>query len=157
MTAPKTRYRVEDLLSDYAMIIDDDRLEEWPGLFAEECHYRVCTAADYEEGLPLGMIWADSRAMLVDRIASLREANIYEAHRYRHVTGACRIEEFDGAIARVRSSFAVIRIMHDGDTDLFASGVYRDRIDLSGAPPLFQERIVVLDSQKIDTLLAIPL
>lgn len=157
MTAPETRHRIEDLLFDYAMVIDDDRLEEWPGLFAEDCHYRVCTAADYAEGLPLGMIWADSRAMLVDRIASLREANIYEAHRYRHVTGPFRIDAFDGSVARVRSSFAVIRIMHDGDTDLFASGLYRDRIDLSGETPLFLERIVVIDSQKIDTLLAIPL
>jgi len=40
---------------------------------------------------------------------------------------------------------------------LFASGIYRDRIDVSHVPCRFIERIVVTDSHKIDTLLAIPL
>jgi anthranilate 1,2-dioxygenase small subunit len=51
----------------------------------------------------------------------------------------------------------VARIMHDGATTLFATGRYLDRIDISAAPYRFNERIVVLDSDKIDTLLAIPL
>ncbi len=157
MTGAEIRHRIEDMLYAYAMIIDDDRLEEWPGLFAEDCVYRITNAADYAEGLPHGMIWADSRAMLTDRVAALREANIYEAQRYRHLTGPFRIEEIAASVARVRSNFAVVRIMHSGDSDLFATGVYLDRIDLSPDPPCFIERIVVTDSQKIDTLLAIPL
>jgi hypothetical protein len=47
--------------------------------------------------------------------------------------------------------------MHDGESILFASGVYLDRIDLASEPCRFSERIVVLDSHKIDTLLAIPI
>jgi anthranilate 1,2-dioxygenase small subunit len=47
--------------------------------------------------------------------------------------------------------------MHDGVTTLFATGRYLDRIDTSTNPYRFSERIVVLDSDKIDTLLAIPL
>jgi hypothetical protein len=52
-----------------------------------------------------------------------------------------------------------VRIMHTGESLLFVSGVYRDRIVLEGADaiPRFAERIVVLDSRQIDTLLAIPL
>jgi hypothetical protein len=40
---------------------------------------------------------------------------------------------------------------------LFAAGVYLDRIDVLADPCRFIERIVVTDSDKIDTLLAIPL
>jgi len=40
---------------------------------------------------------------------------------------------------------------------VFSAGRYLDRIELSGAEPLFQERIVVFDNKRIDTLLAIPL
>jgi len=48
--------------------------------------------------------------------------------------------------------------MHDGDTQLFATGRYLDRIDVGGHPlALHRMRTVVLDSQKIDTLLVIPL
>jgi len=50
-----------------------------------------------------------------------------------------------------------VRIMHDGTSMLFASGRYLDRIDISKTPFRFNERVVVLDSDKIDTLLAIPL
>ena len=51
----------------------------------------------------------------------------------------------------------VARIMHDGATTLFATGRYLDRITLRGAEPLFEERLVVFDNKRIDTLLAIPL
>ncbi len=157
MIDPEIRFRVEDLLASYVLLIDDDRLEEWPGLFTQDCFYRITTAADHAEGLPLGIIYADSRDMLSDRVTSLREANIYEAQRYRHVTGPVRIERAENGVAEVRSSFLVVRIMHNGDSILFASGTYLDRIDIAAAEARFIERIVVLDSQKIDTLIAIPL
>ena len=64
---------------------------------------------------------------------------------------------WSGRSAVVHSNFLAVRIMHDGATMLFASGRYLDRIDVSATPFRFSERIVVLDSDKIDTLLAIPL
>ncbi len=50
-----------------------------------------------------------------------------------------------------------MRIMHDGEARVFATGRYLDRIDVAAAPYRFIERLVLLDSQKIDTLLVIPL
>ena len=47
--------------------------------------------------------------------------------------------------------------MHTGETTLFATGSYHDRIVLDGDAATFAEKIVVLDSRLIDTLLAIPL
>ena len=43
------------------------------------------------------------------------------------------------------------------DGMLFAAGRYLDQIDASTRPFRFKERLVVLDSKKIDTLLVIPL
>ena len=56
-----------------------------------------------------------------------------------------------------RTSFMVARIMHTGETTLFATGCYRDRIVLDGDVATFAEKVVVIDSRLIDTLLAIPL
>jgi hypothetical protein len=53
--------------------------------------------------------------------------------------------------------FLVLRIMRDGRTDLFASGIYVDRICEEGGNLRFAQRIVVCDSGHFDTLLAIPL
>jgi len=81
---------VEDLNARYAQAIDDDKLEAWPDFFTEQGRYRVTTAENFERGLPLGMIYATSRAMLRDRVRSLREANVYEAQRYRSAADCVR-------------------------------------------------------------------
>jgi hypothetical protein len=50
----------------------------------------------------------------------------------------------------------VVRIMESGDTLLFATGRYLDRIALA-PEPRYAERVVICDSRRFDTLLAIPL
>jgi 3-phenylpropionate/cinnamic acid dioxygenase small subunit len=47
--------------------------------------------------------------------------------------------------------------MHDGEMSLFAAGRYLDRVAVGTEPYRFVERLVILDSEKIDTLLVIPL
>src|SRR5205085_4147936 len=84
------RLELEGLYTDYAACLDSDTLEAWPEFFTENCHYRVTSAENYETGLPLGLIYASSLAMLRDRVSALREANIYEPQRYRHlISGIC--------------------------------------------------------------------
>ena len=151
--------KVQDLNARYAQAIDDNKLEAWPAFFVEQGRYRITTAENVERGLPLGIIHATSRAMLRDRVRSLRDANVYEAQRYRHLIGAPLIEPGEGGIVRAQTSFMVARIMHTGETMLFATGRYHDRIvaDDGNGEARFAEKIVILDSRLIDTLLAIPL
>ena len=148
---------IENLLARYVHALDDDRLEEWPEFFVEDACYRITTAENFERKLPLPIIYADSRAMLRDRVSALRHANIYEAQRYRHGVSSVLVERVDARTARATSNFQVVRVMASGESTLFASGRYLDRIRLNGKAPLFEERIVVLDSRSVDTLLAIPL
>ena len=160
MIAIETQFAVQQLNAAYAQAIDDNRLEDWPNFFKAEGHYRVTTSDNFERGLPLSLIYATSQAMLRDRVLSLREANIYEAQRYRHVIGLPLIARTSDGTLTAQTSFIVVRIMHTGESLLFASGVYRDKIWFRSEPdlkPLFAERLVVLDSRQIDTLLAIPL
>jgi anthranilate 1,2-dioxygenase small subunit len=146
----------------YVRCIDDDRLEDWPGFFTEKCHYRITTADNHRRGLPAGIVWADSRGMLVDRVSALREANIYERHSYRHLLGAPAVLSAepagDGPVeVRSETSFLVVRITGDGPMDLFVSGRYIDHYLVEDARALLRERVVVCDSSRIDTLLAVPL
>ena len=151
------RLGIHELIGEYAERIDEDRLEEWPELFGDPCRYLVISRASHAAGLRQGVMYAASRGMLLDRVLAIRRANIFEPHRYRHVTGPTRLKTLEGTAAVVHSNFLALRIMHDGATTLFASGRYLDRIDISTVPFRFSERIVVLDSDKIDTLLALPL
>src|SRR5262245_57053198 len=94
---------VQDLNARYAQAIDDNRLEAWPDFFTEQGRYRITTAENVERGLPLGLIHATSRAMLRDRVRSLRDANVYEAQRYRHLLGGPLIASAEGSTARAQS------------------------------------------------------
>ena len=159
MSDIELRFSIDNLLARYAHAIDDDRLEEWPGFFVEQGIYRIVTAENLERGLPLPIMLAESRAMLRDRVNSLRRANIYEAQRYRHSLSATIVDRIDSVSVRATSNFIVVRIMRTGESSLFASGKYLDRILLKGdaGQPQFEERVVVLDSRAVDTLLAIPI
>jgi anthranilate 1,2-dioxygenase small subunit len=95
--------------------------------------------------------------MLKDRVSALREANIYERQSYRHVLGQPAILSQDGSEARTETPFIVARILVDGDTDLFATGRYLDVYRIEDDQAKLQERLVVCDSSRIDTLLALPL
>ena len=151
------RLGVDALLAAYADCIDEDRLEEWPDFFTEQCRYVIISRSDHAAGLQHGIIYAASRGMLTDRVMAMRKANIFEPHHYRHIVGPTRVVGVDDGVAEVRSNFLVVRIMHDGGTQLFATGRYLDRVDIGSKPYRFIERTVVLDSHKIDTLLVIPL
>jgi 3-phenylpropionate/cinnamic acid dioxygenase small subunit len=151
----ETLFRLAALNTDYALCIDADRLEDWPGMFLEQCLYKITSADNHRRGYAVGLVYADSRAMLIDRVASLREANIYERQSYRHIVGMPSLRSGPDIVAE--TSFLVVRTMRDGPMDLFATGVYLDRIRDDGGTLRFAERIVVCDSSRVDTLLAIPL
>ena len=153
----KTKFEIiSTLQAKYIRCIDRDELEQWPNFFAEDCFYKVTTADNIKNKLPAGLIYAKSKNMLKDRVSALREANIYEAHTYRHIIASPLIQEEPGKVLS-ETPFFILRIMHDGKTEIFASGVYEDEYLINGDQALIKERIVICDSDQIDTLLAIPL
>ncbi len=156
MDEEEIRRSIEALIHDYAHAIDDDRLEEWPDFFTEDCVYRVIPRESHEQGLPVGFMVCAGRGMLQDRIHALRTANIYEPHRYRHLVSAVRIRGRSGGLHRVETGFAVIRVMQNGESGVFLSGKYVDEIVFRAGSPRFRQRIVVCDSDRIDTLIVIP-
>src|SRR5499427_9260610 len=76
---------------DLDAIVRRWELDRWPDFFTEDCSYRITSAENYEAGLPLGLIYATSRNMLKDRVSALRQANIYEPQRYRHLVSSIKI------------------------------------------------------------------
>lgn len=157
LAAVARRLELQDLYTAYAACLDADALERWPEFFTEDCRYRITSAENYEAGLPLGLIYATSKNMLRDRVSALREANIYEPQRYRHLISGVTIEKDDDDALDVGASFIVVRTMQDGAMSLFAVGRYIDRVVRGETGWKFARKIVVLDSRRIDTLLAIPL
>ncbi len=145
--------RIVALNAEYAAAIDDDRLEEWPAFFPADCLYKITSADNLRDGNEAGIVYADSRSMLEDRVLALRRANIYERQTYRHIVGTSRLIGADCA----ETPFLVVRTMRDCRMDLFVGGRYQDRLQDDDGALLFKERIVICDSSHFDTLVAIPL
>ena len=153
-----TSERLVALNAAYARAIDEEEFERWPEFFFRECLYKLTTAENLAKGFEAGLIYADSRAMLADRVAALREANIYERQRYRHLIGLPLIRGGKEGAVEVETPFLVVRIMRDGRMDLFASGRYLDRIaEDSDGHLRFRERLAVCDGARFDTLVALPI
>ena len=151
------RRQIEDLIADYAHAIDDDRLEEWPDFFTDDCSYRIINRENHAKGRRVGIMDCSSKGMLRDRILALREANVYEPHFYRHLQSGTRITGMDGDAYVVETSFVIVRTMQEGDMSIFCAGKFIDEIVFDGDTPLFSKRLVVTDSNRIHTLIVIPI
>ena len=159
--SPTARDAIARLMAQYANVIDNDELERWPALFTEKCIYQIISRRDYEQGLPIGLWFCDNRGMLEDRVSSVREVNVFEPQVYRHVIGPTEIlgraGDTAGDVYSAQSSYIVVRTMQDGEMLMFSAGRYLDEIVVNNDAALLQKRIVITDSWRYDTLVAIPL
>ena len=151
------RAAVYDLLAEYGGLIDAAKYDEWLGLFAEECRYQIVPRENYDRGLPAALIFCDSRAMLEDRIMALREANKYNIHTDRHLIGLPRSLQSEGDGLLIETPFAVYQTDQEGETRLFGTGLYRDRLERRGSLFKIRDKFILLDSFAVPSLLATPL
>ena len=149
---------VENLIYEWARAIDEDRVEAIAELLLPDGRYTVQSRFNHDRDLPMAIIDAHSAAQLRDRIKSMRVANIYEPHHYRHIlSGVQIVGEADGVL-QVRSNYLVVRTMSlDGDMAIFSTGQCHDEIVITPDGPRFKRRLFLYDSRIIETLLVIPL
>ena len=93
---------IERLFADYCACLEEDRLEDWPRLFVDSGIYRMVSRENHAFGFPIPLLLFEGTGMMRDRIASLRTANIYQAHRYRHAQSALRVTARRGEARRSR-------------------------------------------------------
>ena len=148
---------VHALLAEYGALLDLGHYDAWLDLFAAECRYEVVPSENHDAGLPVALILCDSRAMLEERIAALRQANKYNIHTDRHLIGLPRIVAAESGRIDIEAPFAVFQTDPAGETILFATGHYRGRIERGGDALRLAEVLVLLDTFAVPTLLATPL
>jgi anthranilate 1,2-dioxygenase small subunit len=155
MTADRTA--VYDLLAEYGALIDAAKFDEWLSLFASECRYQVVPRENYDCGLPAALIFCDTRAILEDRIRALREANKYNIHTDRHIIGLPRVFWPKAGGILVEAPFAVYQTDQEGNTQLFATGLYKDQLDPIEDSLRIRDKLILLDTFAVPSLLATPL
>jgi anthranilate 1,2-dioxygenase small subunit len=150
------REAIRDLLVEYGLLIDEDRLEAWLDLFVEDCVYTVVARENVDQNLPLPLILCENKRMLRDRIGAYRHVNEYNFHRDRHVIGGARFCEVEAGKWRIQASYSLYQTDTEGATRLFLVGSYDMTGIIEGGRPLLSEVTVIVDTAAIPTLLATP-
>jgi anthranilate 1,2-dioxygenase small subunit len=147
-----------DLMAHYAAAIDDDRLEDWVELFAEECDYRIVTRENVEQGLSNVLMWCDNKDMLRDRVESYRQVNEYNLHWDRHVIGPLRFTAGAGGLWSFEAAYSLFQTEPEGASRLFSVGRYRIEaiVDEGGSAGL-KTVTVIADTGLVLSLLATPI
>jgi len=154
---PDTRELLTALMAEYAMAIDEDRLEDWVELFAEDCDYRVVTRENVEQGLPNVLMWCDNKDMLRDRVESYRNVNEYNLHYDRHILGPLRLVGGKDGAWTFDVSYSLFQTTLEGESRLFSVGRYRVEARLEGGAARLKTVTVIADTGLVPSLLATPI
>jgi salicylate 5-hydroxylase small subunit len=161
MTDFKTYFDLLNLYSDYAMVCDSDKWEQWPEFFIESGTYRLQPRENFEQGLPLCLLALESKAMIRDRVYGVKETMYHDPYYQRHIVGTPRILSVERDVGGERilseANYAVIRTKLDGDSTVFNAGYYRDVIVRTPEGLKFQSRLCVYDSEMIPNSLIYPI
>jgi len=151
------RMELVAFMDAYAALLDNDRIEEWPAMFTEDCLYEIISRENEEQGLPAPVMYCDNGRMLRDRVVALRNANIYEKPQYRHfISGLTFRMRADGALD-AQSSYLVVNTSQAGTTTVYQAGCYKDVVVRVDGQFKFQSRRCIYDTSRVQTLLAYPI
>jgi len=155
--ALELRARLADLYAAYDNALNDGELERWPELFVDACVYKVIHKENHDQGLPVAVIYCESRDMLVDRVVALRETALYAPRIVRRITSAICLRAIEEDGLRLTANFAVFQTMPDQPSEIFLCGRYQDRVIDEGGVLRFAERLCIYDSTIIPISLVYPI
>lgn len=151
------RLEMQALQDRYIATIDDDKLEDWPDFFVEDCLYEIIPKENVDAGLPIPIIHCDSAAMLRDRVISVRHANIYAQPRYRHFLSGLSCRMIDERHVEMTSSYLVINTTTAGESQVYQAGRYEDVVIKTDNGWRFKSKRAIYDTSRVQTLLAYPI
>ncbi|MGH8668300.1 MAG: aromatic-ring-hydroxylating dioxygenase subunit beta [Burkholderiales bacterium] len=155
--APLEREILTALMAEYAMAIDDNRLEDWVELFDEACDYKVLTRENAEQNLPNVLMWCDNKNMLRDRVEAYRQVNLYNLHHDRHVLGPLRFLNKQNSTWTFEVSYSLFQTELEGASRLFSVGKYRVEALVDGGAGRLKSVTVIADTGLVPSLLATPI
>lgn len=151
------RARLADLYCTYDDMLNNGELEHWPEFFTESCIYKVIPRENVEQGLPVAVIYCESRDMLTDRVVALRETALFAPRITRRITSGICLRAIENDGLQLSASFAVFQSMPDQPSELFLCGSCRDRVVDADGTLRFAERLFIYDSTIVPTSLVYPL
>ena len=151
------RLEIEDFNTEYAAVLDRGDLKDWPRFFTEDAVYRVTGRENYDESLPLGTLYCDSRAMMEDRVFAILNTAVYAPRTLLHLITNARVigTSADGTTA-AEANFLIVQNLLDRNPKLLMGGRYCDVFVRAGGGRRRKERQGGYDTLTVQTSIVFP-
>lgn len=148
------RLEIEEFHVEYCHALDGGDLERWPSFFTEDAVYRITARENADAGLPVGLVYADSRAMLRDRAFAIQHTQMFAPRNLLHLVTNVRV--LSASPLRAQSNYLLLQTLVDGPTTIHQSGRYYDTYVRVDGRLLLRERQCVYDTVLIANDLVYP-
>ena len=147
---------IRSTIHEASLALDECRWDDWLALCDDEFYYAIKA---FSPEIHYDMIYLDgSREEMASMCELLPKHNTDHSPLSRHTVVYRVAVDEDGASGSAVSSFAVYRTILDGmashveagSSNLFLVGKYHDRFRIENGTAKFVERIVRLDTRRLD-------
>ena len=151
------RHEIEEFNHEYCAVLDANLVEDWPRFFSQDCLYRITARENAELGLPVGLVYAEGRAMLQDRAVAISRTQMFAPRYTLHMVSNTRVLSVspEGEIA-AEANFLLLQSLVEGATSIHMAGKFYDRFVRMGGALLLKERQVIYDTTLIANDLVYP-
>jgi 3-phenylpropionate/cinnamic acid dioxygenase small subunit len=150
------RMEIEEFHADYCWTLDCGDIERWADYFTDDAVYRITARENADAGLPVGLVYADSRAMIRDRAFALKHTQMYAPRTLQHFVSNVRVLEANAAHIKAQSNYLLLQTLVDGPTTIQQSGRYYDTFVRANGRLLLKERQCIYDTVLIANDLVLP-
>ena len=149
---------IEEFNNEYCAVLDANMVEEWPLFFTDDCLYRITSRENAELHLPVGLVYAEGKAMLIDRAVAIAKTQMFAPRYMLHFISNTRVLDMlpDGQII-AEANFLLLQTLVEGATSIHMAGKFYDRFVRESEHLLLKERQVIYDTTLIANDLVYPI
>jgi 3-phenylpropionate/cinnamic acid dioxygenase small subunit len=155
-TARDWRLDIEEFHAEYCSTLDSGAIESWPDYFTDDAVYRITARENADSGLPVGLVYAEGKAMIRDRAFAIARTQMFAPRYTQHFVSNVRVVEMNGDVARTESNYLLLQTLMEGPTTIQQAGRYYDTFVWRDGRLLLRERQCVYDTLIIANDLVYP-
>lgn len=150
------REEITTFNAEYCATLDRGDLEAWPSFFTEDAVYRITARENADLGLPVGLVYCEGRAMMMDRAVAVARTQMFAPRYMMHLTGATRVESENSHGIVAQTPFLLVQTLVEGPSTLHLAACYHDRFVHVDGRLLLAERQVIHDTNILANDLVYP-
>src|SRR3954467_412216 len=150
------RLEIEEFHAAYCWTLDSGALEKWAEYFTDDAVYRITARENADAGLQVGLVYADSKAMIRDRAFAVQHTQMFAPRYMQHFVTNVRVLEVRGELIKAQANYLLLQTLVDGPSTIHQAGRYYDTCARSGGKLLLKERQCIYDTVLIANDLVLP-